>query len=265
MRRLGLILVALLLLVGSSSCNKETPAPAPPTPVTTWTPTATIAPDVLFAPALTPAPSPETARQTTSASVEPPITPVPCAVPSPANSHRIDSIGPEPVPTISPLPQGRGRPPVHILIPAAGLDAPVQPMRWRVAGDHTEWVVPNDAAGWHIDSAFPGEKGNVVISGHHNIGGSVFAGVSRIGEPDSRLGLGDEIILEDDQGRRFVYRITGWRRIPEDHASVALRQENASYLLPTDFPQLTLITCWPADNNTHRVIVQAALTEIRTP
>ena len=138
-------------------------------------------------------------------------------------------------------------------------------MRWHRVGERTEWIVPANAAGHHIDSAFPGEKGNVVISGHHNIGGRVFAQVSRIGEPGVPLGLGDTIILEDEGGRRFVYRITGWRRIPEADASVALRQENASYLLSTDFPQLTLITCWPADDNTHRVIIQAALTEIRTP
>ncbi len=176
---------------------------------------------------------------------------------------RIDAAGPAPIPTVAPLPPGAGRSPVRIIIPAIGLDAAVQPMGWRVVDDHTEWAVPDDAAGRHIDSAFPGEAGNVVISGHHNIGGRVFSGVSRIGEPDSPLGLGDEIILEDEIGREFVYRITGWRRFPEASASVAMRQENASYLLPTDFPQLTLITCWPAQTNTHRVIVMAVLTEMR--
>jgi sortase A len=154
---------------------------------------------------------------------------------------------------------------VRIIIPALGLDAPVQPMGWRVVGDHTEWELPDNAAGHHIDSAFPGESGNVVISGHHNIGGRVFAQISRIGEPGVAFGLGDEIILEDEVVRRFVYRVTGWRRIPEKGASPADRQENASYLIQTDSPQLTLITCWPADSNTHRVIIMAALTEIRTP
>lgn len=151
------------------------------------------------------------------------------------------------------------------MIPALGLDAPVHPMGWRTVGNHTEWEVPDFAAGHHIDSAFPGEAGNVVISGHHNTGGNVFAALSRIGEPDAPFGLGDAIILEDDAGRRFVYRVTGWRRIPETDASVITRQENASYLLSTDFPALTLITCWPAQTNTHRVIVMAALTEIHTP
>ena len=138
-------------------------------------------------------------------------------------------------------------------------------MHWQVVGDHTEWVIPANAAGHHIDSAFPGESGNVVISGHHNIQGRVFAQVSRIGEPGVSLGLGDEIILEDELGRRFIYRISDWRRIPEDEAAIELRRENASYLLPTDFPQLTLITCWPATNNTHRVIIQAVLSQIIEP
>ena len=151
---------------------------------------------------------------------------------------------------------------MRIRIPAVELDAPVQPMGWRVVGGHTEWEVPANAAGHHIDSAFPGEAGNVVISGHHNSDGSVFAVISPIGEPSSPLGLGDEIILEDELGRQFVYRISGWRRIPESNASVAERQENASYLLSTETPQLTLITCWPATSNTHRVIIFALLTEM---
>ena len=154
---------------------------------------------------------------------------------------------------------------MRIRIPAVGLDAPVQPMGWRVVGDHTEWEVPADAAGRHIDSAFPGEAGNVVISGHHNIDGSVFAAISPIGEPGVPLGPGDAILLTDDAGREIVYRITDWQRLSESGASVAARKQNAGYLQPTDFPQLTLITCWPANSNTHRVIITATLTDIHTP
>jgi len=158
---------------------------------------------------------------------------------------------------------------VRLLIPVLGLDVRVQPMGWHPVEDaqdvRTQWDVPDFAAGHHIDSAFPGERGNVVISGHNNMGGAVFASLSTIGEPGNPLALGDEIIVEDALGRRFIYRLTSWRRFPEANASVALRRENASYLLPTDFPQLTLITCWPPESNTHRVIITGALTEIRTP
>ena len=261
LRALWPFLFAILLQVGLASCAGETPAPTV-TPAPTWTPTVTIAATSVATPARRSlAPSSTIAPQRASAVA----TATPERTPSPTAVGRIDAAGPEPIPTVAPLPPGDGRSPVRIIIPAIGLDARVQPMSWRVVGDHTEWVVPDNAAGHHIDSAFPGEAGNVVISGHHNIRGSVFAQLSRIGEPGMPLGLGDEVILEDALGRQFVYRITGWRRIPEADASVALRQENASYLRPTDFPQLTLITCWPANSNTHRVIIQAVLTEIHTP
>ena len=138
-------------------------------------------------------------------------------------------------------------------------------MTWRIQQGQSIWQVPENAAGHHIDSAFPGEIGNIVISGHHNIGSQVFAQLSSIGEAQNPLRPGDAIILQDELGRLFTYRITDWRRIPEKNATTAIRHENASYLLPTDFPQLTLITCWPATNNTHRIIIQARLSQIVYP
>jgi len=262
-RAISPILIAFFLLTALASCNDETPAPVIPTPAPTWTPTGTASPirKIVASPALQPSPT----RPPAPTSLVAAPTPTTYAAPTPTARQRIDAAGPTPIATMAPLPPGQGRSPVRIRIPVIGLDARVQPMHWRLVGGRSEWVVPDNAAGHHIDSAFPGEAGNVVISGHHNIRGRVFAQLSRIGEPGARLEPGDEVVLEDELGRRFVYRITGWQRIPEANASIALRLENASYLLPTDFPQLTLITCWPADSNTHRVIIQAVLTEIHTP
>lgn len=249
---LAVLAYGLIATLAACGNTPDATVPARPTPAPTWTPTVTARPA-----------TPTRARPTQPAQ-QPTATPLPSPAPQ-ATATRVDAAGPKPVATIAPLPPGQGRSPVRIRIPAVGLDAPVQPMSWQVVGDHSEWQVPANAAGHHIDSAFPGESGNVVISGHHNMAGSVFAPISAIGEPGNALGLGDEVILEDELGRRFVYQITGWRRLTETDADIAIRKENASYLLPTDFPQLTLITCWPATSNTHRVIIQAALTEIRTP
>ena len=80
-----------------------------------------------------------------------------------------------------------------------------------------------------------------------------------IGEPGVDFGLGDEMILEDKLGRRFIYQVNSWRRLEEANASIARRQENAQYLNPTTFAQLTLVTCWPPTSNTHRVIVTGLL------
>ncbi len=257
----GLYLLLMVWLVacaapgGPSGPNSGT-SPTPASPLPTWTPTSTpLAPSSF--PTSTPSPY---AR---------PVPTRPQGHPSPTPSPfpgRIDAAGPLPIPTVQPLPPGSGRSPVRLRIPALALDVPVEPMGWHEeagpTGVRTVWDVPLRAAGHHIDSAFPGEAGNVVISGHHNMGAAVFAKLSTIGEPNTPLQLGDEILLVDALGREFTYRITGWRRFPEPHASLALRKENAAYLAPTTFPQLTLITCWPAHTNTHRVIVTAVLTHI---
>ena len=183
--------------------------------------------------------------------------------PAPSNGERIDVVGPVAVATVEPLPAGAGMPPTRLLIPALGLDTPVQTMGWKVIEDakgvRSEWDVVDFAAGHHINSAFPGEPGNVVLSAHNNIGGAVFQSVCVIGEPGVDFGLGDEMLLEDELGRRFIYRVNGWRRIEEANASISERQENAQYLNPTAFAQLTLVTCWPPTSNTHRVIVTGLL------
>ncbi len=174
--------------------------------------------------------------------------------------------GPVAVTTVEPLAFGAGMPPTRLLIPALNLDTPVETMGWKVVEDakglRSEWEVVDFAAGHHINSAFPGEAGNVVLSGHNNIGGSVFKSVCVIGQPGVDFGLGDEMILEDEMGRRFAYQVNGWRRMQEANASIAQRQDNAQYLNPTTDAQLTLVTCWPPNSNTHRVVVTGLLAGI---
>ncbi|RME82321.1 MAG: sortase [Caldilineae bacterium] len=149
-----------------------------------------------------------------------------------------------------------------------GLDTPIEPMGWKVVQDkngvRSEWEVVDYAAGHHINTAYPGEAGNMVLSGHNNIGGSVFRPVSVIGEPGVDFGLNDEMIVIDRLGRRFTYRVNGWRRLKEKNASIGKRIENAEWMAPTEHAQLTLVTCWPPNSNTHRVIVTGLLTGIES-
>ncbi len=116
-----------------------------------------------------------------------------------------------------------------------------------------------NAAGHHRNSANPGEAGNVVVSGHHNTAGEVFREVSEIGQPGSLLGLEDEIILVAQDGLQYTYRVISWDRFPEEDASEADRVRHARYLDPTEDPILTLVTCWPYESRTHRVVVIAEL------
>ncbi len=212
--------------------------------------------------AVTPLPRPAATLAAVAPTPEasPPATAAPTTV-------RVDAAGPLSLPTIQPLLIGQGRAPARLLIPALGLDTPVLPMGWHVVEDasgvRSEWDVVDNAAGHHIDSVYAGEAGNVVLSGHNNIGGAVFRTVCVIGEPGVDFGLGDEMIVQDEAGRSFVYQVEGWQRFAEEGASIAQRQTHARYLAPTDRAQLTLVTCWPPSSNTHRVVVTGVLTGMR--
>jgi len=124
---------------------------------------------------------------------------------------------------------------------------------------YTVWETASHAAAHHRNSANPGERGNVVLSGHHNIEGEVFREFSSIGEPGSRLDLGDEIILHAEDGRAFSDRIVEWHRFREAGVSEEELRAHGRFMDPTDRPILTLVTCWPYITNTHRVVVVAEL------
>jgi sortase A len=139
------------------------------------------------------------------------------------------------------------------VIPSLGIDTPVVPVTWKLVNEggqtYSVWQVADYAAGWHITSALPGQPGNTVISGHHNIKGEVFRYLADIGE-------GAEI---DVYVGSTVYRYYVEQKmiVKEKGEPLEVRQQNARWIGPTDDVRLTLITCWPYTNNTHRVIVVA--------
>jgi len=161
---------------------------------------------------------------------------------------------PTPTPTPTRPPQAE-QPPTRIVAPAIDLDAEVVSMGWELLDRNgtlvTEWVVPEKAAGWHMNSALPGHLGNVVLSGHHNIEGKVFRYVVDL-EP------GDEITLYVDD-TPYVYAVTEKYILKEAGMPLAVRKKNAQWILPTFDERLTLVTCWPYEwpGNSHRVIVVA--------
>ncbi len=144
--------------------------------------------------------------------------------------------------------------PDRIQIPAIGLIAPVvisDYNKTKVEGEtFGQWVAPSKfAAGWHPDSALLGQTGNVVINGHHNEFGEVFGELVD-------LELGD-IILVYYEDEAFTYVVSNKMILPERFQETAVRLQNARWLGKTDDTRLTLVTCWPADNNTHRLIIVA--------
>ena len=150
-------------------------------------------------------------------------------------------------------PVGQGEP-VRIVIPQIELDAPVTAIGLEkiILGEdfYYQWQVPNDfLAGWHNNSARLGEIGNTVLNGHHNIHGEVFRDLID-------LNVGDEIILYDNEAA-YNYQVTIKELLPERGESLSTRLANAQWIAPTDDERITLITCWPYTDNSHRLVIVA--------
>ncbi len=144
--------------------------------------------------------------------------------------------------------------PDRIEIPAVALSAPVIPAEHtftEVEGStFGQWLAPDYyAAGWHPDSALPGEAGNTVINGHHNVDGEVFTDLVDVKEGD--------LIKVYSRGRVYEYVVTNRMILPETFMDAATRLENARWLGRSDDVRLTLVTCWPQESYTHRLILVA--------
>jgi LPXTG-site transpeptidase (sortase) family protein len=180
--------------------------------------------------------------------------------PSPTNPP---AVAPTSTVTVTWAPLGANPPPVRLLIPSLGLDVPVVEVSWDLiftdGSWQSVWQTADGAAGHHRNSANPGEAGNVVISGHHNTRGQVFREVSEIGQPGATFRQGDEVVLVAEDRRQYTYAVAEWERFEEEARTPAERQQNAHYLNPTSDPTLTLVTCWPYESNSHRVVVVAKL------
>jgi sortase A len=144
--------------------------------------------------------------------------------------------------------------PDRLIIPAIHLDAPIVPIYYKtIEYDHQtleQWLVPNTfAAGWHYTSAQLGLPGNTVLNGHHNAYGQVFRNL---------INLEREDIIEVYSGEHvFTYQVVAKMLFPERYQPIEERIANASWILPSKDERLTLITCWPPDSNTDRIVIVA--------
>jgi LPXTG-site transpeptidase (sortase) family protein len=144
-------------------------------------------------------------------------------------------------------------PPVHISIPAVGIDTEiveVAPTLVELDGQPVfRWAVADWAAGHHDTSANPGEGGNIVLSGHADVRGEVFRGLHDII-------VGMEITVTSAAGT-FTYYVHEVHVRLDAGATLADRLATGMFLAPMPEERLTLVTCWPYRIDTHRVIVVA--------
>jgi LPXTG-site transpeptidase (sortase) family protein len=137
----------------------------------------------------------------------------------------------------------RLQPPERLMIPAIELDSKVIPVGTKTDPQgRVLWETAAFAVGHHRGSGMPGEKGNIVLSGHisspHE--GAVFRDL-----PHLKPGLGIIIATLD---RQYLYTIVDTLVVTPDAVEV---------LDPTDKSIVTMITCVPDGVYSHRLIVRA--------
>jgi sortase A len=123
---------------------------------------------------------------------------------------------------------------VRIQIPAINIDAPI------VQGDG--WEQLKKGVAQHIGTANPGERGNMVLSGHNDVYGEVFRYLDR-------LKAGDEITIYSFS-RTYTYLVEDW---------ILVEPSQVEVMAQTSDETLTLISCYPYLIDTQRIIVKARL------
>ncbi len=141
---------------------------------------------------------------------------------------RPNAVAAIPVPTPGP------RSPTRITIPAINVDWPV------VQGD--SWDELKQGIGHHVGSANPGERGNLILSGHNDVYGEPFRDLEK-------LDVGQEILVYAGSNA-FRYVVKAKRVVSPNDLSVLAASRN---------PMITLITCTPYRVDTMRLVVMGEL------
>jgi sortase A len=148
-------------------------------------------------------------------------------------AHLRDLVEGEVLPAVA-IPTPGPEAPTRIVIPAIDVDALI------VEGD--SWEQLKLGVGHHLNTADPGERGNMVLSAHNDIYGEIFRRLSE-------LELGDKVVVyAGEQPYRYVVT-----------AKQIVDPTDVDVLATTTKPVATLISCYPYMVDTHRIVVIAEL------
>ncbi|MCA9872733.1 MAG: sortase [Anaerolineales bacterium] len=140
----------------------------------------------------------------------------------------INAYIPPPIPTPGPE-QAR-----RVEIPAIAVDSTI------VQG--VDWDQLKKGVGQLVNAAQPGQEGNLVLAAHNDIFGEIFRHLDK-------LTPGDEIVISTER-QSYTYVVRQVEVVEPTAVSV---------MDPTDHAQVTLISCYPYQINTHRIVVFADL------
>jgi sortase (surface protein transpeptidase) len=166
---------------------------------------------------------------------------------SPAAHHALS-------PTPTPIPKVKANP-VRLLIPALGVNAPIEMVGVTSNGDLAAPTQhPWEDVGWYVSGPHPGERGSAVIDGHLDRPGGYPAVFWRL----RNIHVGDEVQVTDAFGKSSRFHVTGIAFYPPQDAPIQeiFGNENGTYL--------NLITCagdWiPSQHQTSlRLVVYTSL------
>lgn len=157
--------------------------------------------------------------------------------PGNAPASSIDSVDPTVTRTITPEPR--------LIIPKLNVDVPVH---FGISTSEVMSAMNNGVAHYRIPgaSAFPGQVGNLVITGHSagdiyssNPYKYIFSGLERLEEGDT--------IYVNYESVRYTYTVTGSKVIEPTNV--------AALVIDTDKPIITLLTCTPLGTSRYRLLV----------
>lgn len=126
--------------------------------------------------------------------------------------------------------------PVRIRIPAVSVDAPI------LQGD--DWETLKNGVGMSLYSSAPGDKGNLILSGHNDIFGQVFRDLDQ-------LDTGDEVIVLTEKNS-YTYVIQAKEVVDPAQVEVMAQTDDAS---------ITLISCYPYLVDNKRIILSGKLAD----
>jgi sortase A len=113
----------------------------------------------------------------------------------------------------------------------------------KIVVEGTEVEDLKKGPGHYQGTAFPGEAGNVVISGHRTTYGAPFFNLDKLIQNDA-------IFLIDKDGTSYKYLVT---------ESKVVKPTDVAVVNPTTDARLTLTTCNPKFSARERLIIVAAL------
>lgn len=194
--------------------------------------------------------------------------PVPLPTPQVARTPWVPPlIPPSPSSTPSPTPPPEAYPPDYadlyylarqvygeknlprwVSIPALNIESLIVPVGWQMrrnlfGKERLEWDSPGPFVGWAIQSALPGTSTRpMLLYGHNNLDGSIFRDLYR-------LKAGD-LVLVHTLDAIWSYRVEQVQIIPVAEEPSPAAFHNSA---------LVIISCYPPNDNSQRVIVKASL------